>query len=74
MTNKPSPHAEAAFKASQQREQTVKDIIEKERAAVAAKSAKLKALRLAKEASDREAAAIVPRKPKAGRRKALPQT
>jgi len=74
MANKRSPHAEAVFKASQQREQTVKDIIEKERAAVAAKSAKLKALRLAKEAADREAAAIVPPKPKAGRRKALPQT
>ncbi|HWA92229.1 MAG TPA: hypothetical protein VG889_19480 [Rhizomicrobium sp.] len=37
--------------------------IEKERAATAAKSARLKALRLAKEAADREAAALLPPAP-----------
>ena len=48
MARKTSTGAEAVFSASEQREQTVKDIIEKERAEVAARSARLKALRLAK--------------------------
>ncbi len=74
MANKSPIHAEAMFRASRQREQTVKDIIENERAAVAAKSAKLKALRLAKEAADREAASIAPPRPRAGRGKAASQT
>jgi len=72
MTNKSSTRAEAVFSASQQREETVKNIIEKERAAVAAKSARLKALRLAKEAADREAAAAAPPKRKTASRKAAP--
>jgi hypothetical protein len=70
MANKTSPAADGIFSASEQRELTVKQIIENERAAVAAKSAKLKALRLAKEAADREAAptpppeAVKPKRPR----------
>ena len=72
MPRKTSTGAETVFSASEQREQTVKDIIEKERAEVAARSARLKALRLAKEAADREAAAKLPpepEKPKRARKK-----
>lgn len=75
MTNKSTSRADAVFGATQQREQTVKDIIEKERAAVEAKSARLKVLRLAKEAQDREEAAKLPpasEKPKRSRKKAAP--
>jgi hypothetical protein len=42
--------------ASDARNQLVKDMVEKERAATDAKTAKLRALRLAKEAADRAAA------------------
>ena len=52
--------AQQLFRASEQREATVRAEIEKERAAVAAKTVRLKALRLAKEASDRETAAANP--------------
>jgi hypothetical protein len=72
MANKSSSAGDGVFSASQQREQTVRDIIEKERAAVEAKSARLKALRLAKEAADREAAANAPPPapvPKRGRKR-----
>jgi len=47
--------AEGVFSASQQRDETIKQEIAKERAQTDAKTAKLKALRLAKEAADREA-------------------
>ncbi len=47
--------AQKYFTQSEQRDTLVKQEIEKERAAVDAKTAKLKALRLAKEAADREA-------------------
>jgi hypothetical protein len=57
------------FTATQQREQTVKDIIEKERAATEAKSARLKALRLAKEAEDRAEAERNPSPPPAPKKK-----
>ena len=50
--------ADTAFTASQQRDDAVKREIEKERNAIIAKSARLKALRLAKEEADREAAAL----------------
>jgi hypothetical protein len=61
--------AQTHFTASEQRDALVKQEIEKERAALAARTAKLKALRLAKEAEDkaeaeREALANPP-KPKA---------
>jgi hypothetical protein len=73
MAKKSHTGADAVFSASEQREQTVKDIIEKERAEVAARSARLKALRLAKEAADREAAAkLPPEKPKRTRKKTAP--
>lgn len=52
--------ADKFFTASQQRDETVKQIIEKERAATAAKSAKLRLLRLAKEEEDRKIAAELP--------------
>ena len=45
--------AQNHFSASEQRDALVKQEIEKERAATAAKTAKLKALRLAKEAEDK---------------------
>ena len=70
--------AKQLFRASEQREQAIRNEIEKERAATAAKTARLKALLLAKEASDREAAAASPapasappktRRPAAKRRK-----
>jgi len=48
------------FAASEQRESLVKQMIAAERAAVDAKSAKLRALRLAKEEADRQAAAANP--------------
>ena len=48
------------FAASEQRESLVKQMIAAERAAVDAKSAKLRALRLAKEEADRAAAAANP--------------
>jgi len=45
--------AQGQFASSEQRDIAIKQEIEKERAAIAAKTAKLRALRLAKEASDR---------------------
>jgi len=45
--------AQAQFASSEQRDSAIKQEIEKERAAVAAKTAKLRALRLAKEAVDK---------------------
>lgn len=48
--------AQRYFTQSEQRDTLIKQEIEKERAAVDAKTAKLRALRLAKEAADREAA------------------
>jgi len=61
--------AQQLFKASDQREAAVRAEIEKERAATAAKTAKLRALRLAKEAADRAAAEAnpPPAKPKTRR-------
>jgi hypothetical protein len=47
--------AESVFTASQQRDETIRQEIAKERAQLDAKTARLKALRLAKEAADREA-------------------
>jgi hypothetical protein len=48
--------AQTHFTASEQRDTLVRREIEKERAASTAKTAKLRALRLAKEAADKEAA------------------
>ncbi len=72
MANTSEDHKRKAqnhFTASEQRDALVKQEIEKERLALAARTAKLKALRLAKEAeekaeADRQAAANPP-KPKA---------
>jgi uncharacterized protein YqfA (UPF0365 family) len=52
--------AEAHFSASEQRDAMVKAEIAKERAATDAKTARLKALRLAKEAEEAAAAAANP--------------
>jgi hypothetical protein len=60
----PQSRAQAAFKASEQRDMLVRKEIEKERAAVEAKTIRLKALRLAKEEADRALAASQPPKPK----------
>ena len=48
--------AQNYFTQAEQRDKVVRQEIEKERAASAAKTAKLRALRLAKEAADKEAA------------------
>ncbi|MGQ0741413.1 MAG: hypothetical protein ACT4OG_03840 [Alphaproteobacteria bacterium] len=50
--------AQNHFQASEQRDVLVRQIIDKQRAATDAKIAKLRALRLAKEAADREAATL----------------
>ena len=50
--NDPQSRAQAVFTASEQRDKSVRAEIEKERAATDAKTARLKALRLAKEAED----------------------
>jgi hypothetical protein len=50
----------ATFSASDQRSRAVLDQIEKERAAIDAKTTRLKALRLAKEAEDKATAAQNP--------------
>ena len=60
----PLNRAQAAFKASEQRDILVRKEIEKERAAVEAKTIRLKALRLAKEEADRIELAAQPPKPK----------
>ncbi|MES2253473.1 MAG: hypothetical protein V4559_00380 [Pseudomonadota bacterium] len=59
--NDPQSRAQAVFTASEQRDKSVRAEIEKERAATDAKTARLKALRLAKEA---EAAAFEAANPK----------
>ena len=48
--------AQSHFTQSEQRDKLIKQEIEKERAATDAKTAKLRALRLAKEAAEKEAA------------------
>jgi hypothetical protein len=52
--------AQSHFQASEKRDQLVREEIARERAAVDAKTAKLRALRLAKEEEDRVAAANAP--------------
>ncbi|HTK80428.1 MAG TPA: hypothetical protein VL286_08305 [Rhizomicrobium sp.] len=66
--------AQQLFKASDQREAAVRAEIEKERAATAAKTAKLKALRLAKEASDRAEVEANPPPPKPKTRRPAKKT
>ena len=66
--------AQNHFAASEQRDSLVKQMIESERAATAAKTAKLRALRLAKEEADRIEAANRPvseARPKTRTRKAV---
>jgi hypothetical protein len=53
--------AQNHFTASEQRDATVKQMMESERQAVDAKTAKLRALRLAKEEADRIAAESAPK-------------
>lgn len=60
----PLNRANAAFKASELRDQLVRREMEKERAATDAKTARLRALRLAKEEADRLEAAAQPPPPK----------
>ena len=55
--------AQSHFQASDKRDQLVRDEIARERAATDAKTAKLRALRLAKEEADRVAAANAPAAP-----------
>jgi hypothetical protein len=59
----------ASFTASEQRDALVRQIIDKERAATDAKTARLRALRLAKEAEDAARAAANPPPPKAKKRR-----
>ncbi len=63
--NPPGSRAQAAFTASEQRDSLVRQLIDKERAATDAKTAKLRALRLAKEAEDAAHLAANPPPPKA---------
>jgi hypothetical protein len=67
--NAPGSRAQTAFTASEQRDAMVRQMIDKERAATDAKTAKLRALRLAKEAEDAAAAAANPPPPKTRKRK-----
>ena len=57
--------AQNHFTATEQRDSIVKQMIEAERIAVNAKTAKLRALRLAKEEADRQAALDAPAAPPA---------
>jgi hypothetical protein len=65
--------AQKYFTQSEQRDTLVKQEIEKERAAIDAKTAKLRALRLAKEAVDKEAADKLEAEQAEARRKAPPK-
>jgi hypothetical protein len=71
MANKTPPitRAQAAFSASEQRTRMVLAEVEKERAATDAKTVKLKALRLAKEAQDRATLEAHPMPPKPRRKR-----
>ncbi|MGB8366453.1 MAG: hypothetical protein ACLQUZ_14345 [Rhizomicrobium sp.] len=71
-SNSARRRAQNLFTASEQRDSLVRQEIEKERTASEAKTAKLKALRLAKEAADKEAAALVKPIAKAPARKKRP--
>lgn len=70
--NDPQNRAQAVFTASEQRDKSVRAEIEKERAATDAKTARLRALRLAKEAADAAELAANPQPVpvKAGRKSA----
>jgi hypothetical protein len=73
--NDPQSRAHAVFTASEQRDKSVRAEIEKERAATDAKTARLKALRLAREAEEAAHAAANPKpaavkKTKAAKKKA----
>jgi hypothetical protein len=73
--NDPQSRAHAVFTASEQRDKSVRAEIEKERAATDAKTARLKALRLAREAEEAAHAAANPKpvaakKAKAAKKKA----
>jgi hypothetical protein len=65
--------AQKYFTQSEQRDTLVKQEIEKERAAIDAKTAKLRALRLAKEAAEKEAADKLEAEEAEARRKAPPK-
>ena len=54
----PRAQAENALKTAQQREEEIKQQIAREHESVEARTAKLRALRLAKEAADREAGIV----------------
>jgi hypothetical protein len=66
--------AQKHFAASEQRDVLVKQMIESERASVDARTAKLKALRLAKEEADRLAAPPPSEKPAKKKRATKPRT
>jgi hypothetical protein len=68
--NAPGSRAQAAFTASEQRDAMVRQMIDKERAATDAKTVKLRALRLAREAEEAAHAAANPPPPKTRKRKA----
>ena len=71
--NPPGSRAQAAFTASEQRDALVRQLIDKERAATDAKTAKLKALRLAKEAEEKAYAAANPPPPRKPKKRAAPK-
>lgn len=65
----PANRAQTAFAASEQRDKLIRQELEKQRAATDVKTAKLKALRLAKEAEDRAYALANPPPPKTPKRR-----
>jgi len=67
--NSPNSRAQAVFTASEQRDALVRQMIDKERAATDAKTAKLRALRLAKEAEEAAHLAANPPPPKPKRKR-----
>jgi hypothetical protein len=68
--NDPQSRAHAVFTASEQRDKSVRAEIEKERAATDAKTARLKSLRLAREAEEAAHAAANPKPAAAKKTKA----
>ena len=65
----PANRAQTAFSASEQRDKAIRQEIEKQRLATDVKTAKLKALRLAKEAEDRAQALANPPPPKTAKKR-----
>jgi hypothetical protein len=73
MINNPAAKADSFFNASQKRD-AAKDMAARQRAALDAKLAKLRALRLAKEEADKEAAKLKSTRATAQKKRARPKS